>query len=416
MRVLNDLRKLTLVFFITLLCLPATARDWSQWRGANRDGRTDSFVAPKTWPKTLKEEWKVTVGVGHSSPVEALGKLYVFARQAEEEVLLCLDAATGKQLWRASYPVAYDIHPAAMGHGKGPKSTPAVSAGRVYTFGISGILSCFDARDGQLKWRADFSRQYKQTSPLYGTAMSPIVENGLVLAHVGGHDAGTLMAFDAATGRVRWTYDGDGPAYSSPVTATLAGVGQLITYTQKQLVGINLADGKPLWQLPAKTGYDTNSMTPVLYKDLIIYAREGQGMAAIRLVKQGASLTPQEVWKNAENELSMNTPVIEGKQLFGLSIKKRGQFFSLDADTGKTLWQSDGRQAENIALVHAGKYLFALTNEAKLFVLPADAKSFTPLAQYEVAKSPTWAHPLVTGHRILVKDETTLTSWAIPAN
>ena len=115
---------------------------------------------PAVWPKALKEEWKVTVGMGHSSPVVANGKIYVFARQGEEEVLLCLDAVTGKEIWKSSQPIAYEMHPAAMGHGKGPKSTPVVSNGNVYTFGISGVLSCHDARTGKLKWRHEFSKQY----------------------------------------------------------------------------------------------------------------------------------------------------------------------------------------------------------------------------------------------------------------
>ncbi|HKP73433.1 MAG TPA: PQQ-binding-like beta-propeller repeat protein [Pyrinomonadaceae bacterium] len=405
-----------LALAVALVALPALAHDWSQWRGPNRDGYTHQLVVPATWPKALAEEWKATVGVGQSSPVLAEGKVYVFARQGEEEVVLCLDSTTGKQIWRMSYPVAFTVNPAAAAFGKGPKSTPTVNGGRVYTFGISGVLSCFDAQNGKLRWRAEFSKQYKNTAPTYGTAMSPIVENGLLIAHVGGQDAGALTAFDADTGRVRWTYDGDGPAYSSPVITTLAGVRQLVTYTQKQLVGVSLADGKLLWQLPAKTEYDTNSVTPVVYKDLLIYMRENQGLSAVRLTKQGDKLAPQEVWKNPDNELYLTTPVVAGAQLFGLSIKRRGQFFALDPETGKTLWQSEGRQGENAAIINAGKALLMLTNEAKLYVLAPDAKSFAPVARYEVAKSPTWAHPLVFGNRILVKDETTLTSWTLPAS
>jgi outer membrane protein assembly factor BamB len=398
---------------ILLAALTAAAHDWSQWRGANRDGRTHELVTPATLPKTLKEEWRASVGVGHSSPVVSEGRVYEFARQGEEEVAMSFDLTTGRQLWRASYPVAYKMNEAAVQHGKGPKSTPIVFGGRLYTLGITGVLSCFDAKAGRLLWRREFSKDYPATSPLYGTAMSPIVLDGNVIAHVGGQDKGALTAFDAETGATKWQWAGDGPAYSSPVVATLAGTRQLVTYTQKSLVGIDPAGGKLLWQLPAKTEFDTNSVTPVIYKDTIIYARENQGLAAIRLVRQGAQLAPQEVWKNPENELYLNTPVVAGNLLFGLSVTKRGQFFCLDADTGQTLWQSEGRQGENASIINAGRYLLALTTDSTLYLFPPAARGFEPAARYAVARSPVWAHPLVAGDHVIVKDETTLTSFSI---
>lgn len=393
--------------------LLTVAADWPQWRGPNRDGNVAGFNAPQAWPKTLREQWKVTVGVGHASPLVADGKVYVFTRQGEEEVLLSLDAATGKELWRsAGLPVAYEMNPAARGHGKGPKSTPVLSGGKVFTLGITGVLSSHDARTGKLKWRREFSKQYPTTSPLYGTAMSPVVEGELLIAHVGGHDKGALTAFDAETGATKWAYDADGPAYASPIVTTLGGARQVVTFTQKELVSVDAATGRLLWKLPAKTEYDTNNVTAIAYKDLLIFNREGQGIRAIRPSKQGATWTAQEVWGNTENEMYMSSPVVQGNLLFGMSVRKKGQFFCIDADTGKTLWQGPGRLGENVAILNAGKVLLLLTNEASLIVLPPSATEYAPLAQYEVARSPTWAHPVVNGNRILVKDETTLASLA----
>src|SRR5688572_4005515 len=204
--------------------------DWTQWRGPNRDGLVRDAAIPRVWPKELKEEWKVTVGIGHSTPVVANNKIYVFARQAEEEVLLCLDSATGKEIWRSDQPIAYEMHNAARKHGKGPKSTPVLHDGKVYTLGISGVLSCHDGRTGNLKWRREFSKQYPKTSPLFGTAMSPLISNGQVIAHVGGHDKGALMAFDANTGADKWANQMDGPAYASPIAVNLAGTRQVVTF------------------------------------------------------------------------------------------------------------------------------------------------------------------------------------------
>jgi hypothetical protein len=389
------------------------AVDWPQWRGPNRDGRVTDVSLPQTWPKTLKEEWRVPVGIGHSSPVVAYGRIYVFARQAEEEVLLCLDAATGKEIWRSAQAIAYQMHPAAVGHGKGPKSTPVINNGNVYTFGISGVLSCHDARTGKLKWR-EFSKQYPNTSPLFGTAMSPVVDNGVLIAHVGGHDKGALTAFDGETGAVKWSNDTDGPAYASPIVVTLAGVRQVVNFTQKEFVGVEAATGKLLWRLPAKSEYEENSVTAVAHKDTLIFSREGMGLTAIRLEKQEGQIVPREVWSNKEQQLYLNSPVLQGNTLFGLSALKKGQFFALDADTGKMLWLGPGRMGENAAILNlGGKALLLLTNDANLIVLPADAKEFSPVIQYTVANSPTWAHPVVIGKRILIKDETTLVSLAL---
>ncbi len=168
-----------------------------------------------------------------------------------------------------------------------------------------------------------------------------------------------------------------------------------------------------LWKLPAKSSYDENNVTPIAYKDMLIFSMEDRGITAIRIVKRGQELVTQEVWNNRENQLYMNSPVLQGNLLFGMSAHKKGQFFSVDADTGKTLWQSPGRMGENMALLNAGKVLLLLTNEARLIVLASNAKEYKPVVEYVVANSPTWAHPVVISNRILVKDETTLTLLTI---
>jgi outer membrane protein assembly factor BamB len=392
----------------------AATAEWPQWRGPNRDGLAAGVTPPSVWPKELKQGWKVTVGVGHASPVVSNGVVYQHARQGEEEVLLALDASTGKELWRAgATPAPYEMNSAARDHGKGPKSTPTVAGGRVYTLGIAGLLSAHDAKTGRLVWRKDFSKQFPVTSPLYGTSMSPLVVGDLLIAHVGGHDKGALTAFDAATGAVKWSYDADGPAYSSPVVLTVGGERQIVTFTQKELVAVSAATGALLWKLPAKTGYDTNCNTPVVFKDTVILSIEGQGIVALRPAREGGKWTAREVWRNGENELYMNTPVLHGSTLYGLSARKKGQFFAVDAATGKTLWQGPGRMGENASVMNLGGTLLALTNDAVLYVLPASATSFAPSAQYTVATSPTWAHPVVLGNQILIKDETTLASLSL---
>ena len=383
-------------------------QDWAQWRGPNRDGVVASFTAPKAWPDKLKTIWKVSVGIGHSSPVVVGRRVYLHSRQDETEVASCFDLETGKQLWRDSYPTPYAMNPAAVSHGKGPKSTPVVDDNRLYTLGISGILSCYDAATGKLRWRREFSKTSKVTSPLYGTAMSPIVDRGLLIAHVGGDDSGALTAFDADTGELRWSWSGDGPGYASPITAEFGGVRQIVTQTQKYIVGVNVANGQLLWQIPFETEYVQNIVTPVLYKQTLIFSGLDKGTIAIRILKRGAKWETEQVWHNPDVSMYMSSPVVSGDYLFGLSHKRKGQFFCLDVRTGQTLWTSNGREGDNAAMVVAGQLLFLLTDAAELLVARGGPKQLEVLKKYTVAESPTWAHPVLVGNRILIKDASTL--------
>ena len=384
------------------------AQDWPQWRGPNRDGVVASFTAPKVWPDKLKTIWKVPVGIGHSSPVVVGRRIYLHSRQDDNEVVSCFDLATGKQLWRDSYPTPYMMNPAAVSHGKGPKSTPVVYNDKLYTLGISGILSCYDAATGQVRWRKEFSKQFKATSPLFGTATSPIVYNGLVIVHVGGHDAGALTAFNAETGAIKWSWTGDGPGYASPIAFESGGVSQIVTQTQKSIAGFSAAGGELLWQIPFETEYVQNIVTPVVYKQMLILSGLDKGTMAIRVNKRGQKWETEQAWRNPDVSMYMNSPVVIGDYLFGLSHKRKGQFFCLDARTGQTLWTTNGREGDNAAMVAAGQLLLLLTDGAELIVARSDPRQFEALKKYSVADSPTWAHPVVVGKTVLVKDVSNL--------
>ncbi len=406
---------IVLLFLIFCLNVPALmAQDWPQWRGPNRDGKWLSISEPQTWPDQLTMKWQVNVGTGHATPLLVNGRVYVFARQAEEEeVVLCLDPDSGKQIWRAAYPAPYTMNPVATSHGKGPKSTPLIHAGKLYTLGISGILSCFDAGSGKTLWRREFSGEYKTTSPYYGAATSPIADGGRVIVHVGGHDSGALTALDAETGKTMWSWNGDGPSYASPILASFGGVRQIVTQTQKNIIGVSAADGKLLWSIPFTTAYVQNIITPVLAKDLLIFSGMDKGVTAIRLSQAVGGWQTEKVWDNPAVSFYMSNPVVNGNILYGMSHKSRGQFVALDTETGRTLWTTNGREGENAALSTAGDKLFLLTTDADLIIARAGGGAFEPLKRYSVAKSPTWAQPLITGRMILVKDLDTLTLWGM---
>jgi outer membrane protein assembly factor BamB len=398
----------------TLACLVtaglAFAAEWPQWRGPNRDGVTE-FREPKAWPEKLIQRWKVTVGEGHSSPVAAGGKIFIHSRQSDKEVVSAIDPASGKTLWQQSYPAPYSLNMAAWRHGKGVKSTPAVSEGRVFTMGISGILSAFDAATGKVLWQKEFSREFPKTSPGFGMAMSPVVDRGLVIAHVGGHDNGALTAFDAATGVVRWAWKGDGPAYSSPIVTDIVGTRQVVTQTQSLVVGLSAQKGELLWSLPFKTSYDQNSVTPVRYRDLIVLSGLDNGVFALKVTNADGRWTAGEIWRNKDAPMYMNSPVIADHVMYGFTHRNKGQLFAMDPGKGTVLWTSKGREGDNAAIVAAGSVLLVLTDDAALTVVRRNGKAFEPVRKYTVADSATWAHPLPYEGSIYVKDATTLARW-----
>jgi outer membrane protein assembly factor BamB len=401
----------TLGLAVSLSPAIIAAADWTEWRGPHRDGAL--IDEPKSWPEKLSLKWKIEVGEGHSSPILVGATIYDFARQGDQETLLAINPADGKIRWKQQYSAPVKVNPAAAGHGPGPKSTPLYSNGKVYTFGLGGILSCFDAETGKVVWRKEFVPQYKTGSPVFGTAMSPVVDRGMLIAHVGGDHSGALTAFDAASGEVKWTWAGDGPAYSSPIVVELAGARQVVTQSQLNIVGVEESAGKLLWKIPFTTAYEQNIVTPVLYKDTLIFSGLDKGVFAVKLARNGADIAPQTIWENKDASMYMNSPVLAGDLLFGFSHLKKGQLFCLDAASGKTLWMGPPRSGDNAAILANKSTLISLNNEGQLTVARADGKSFEVVRQYTVAESPTWAHPLVMADGVVIKDLKSLARWGV---
>lgn len=406
-------RRLVLLFVICSLSLPSAQAQapapWPQWRGPARDGVASAFTVPTTWPAQLTKKWQATVGAGHASPVISGSRVIVHTRQAAREIVAAYDFESGKQLWQQGVDAPYTVNPAAAGHGPGPKSTPAIADGRVFTLGISGIFSAHDLATGKLLWR----KNAPPAPPEFGTATSPMVDGPSVIAFLGGQNAGALTAFDAATGAVKWEWKGDGPGYSSPIIATLAGTRQVIVQSQNKLVSVNIANGRLLWETPIKTPYEQNSVTALVVNDLVIYSGLENPTIALRVsAAQGKGWSVAPAWRNEDVSMYMSSPAATGNALFGLSNKNRGQFFAIDGATGKTLWMTKGREAENASIVRAGDYLLLATTNSELVVARANAARYEEVKRYSVADSAMWAHPAFAGRTIIVKDVNTLTAWS----
>lgn len=386
----------------------ASAQDWPQWRGANRDGKAGGFNVPKSWPKELTQKWKVVVGDGDATPCLAGDKLYVFAWQNGAEVLRCLDAGTGKELWRDQYDTQGATGPASR-HA-GPRSSPTVADGKVVTLGVRGVLSCLDAASGKKLWRKD---DYSSAWPRFFTASSPIIVDGLCVAERGGAGNGGIIAYDLASGTEKWKWTEDGPGYASPVLMTMDGTKLIVTETDKNVVALGVADGKLAWQAPfAPQGMAYNAATPIVDGQTLIYCGQGRGTKAVKIEKQGGSFAARELWSNPDNAVQFNTPVLENGLLFGLS--QRGNFFCINARTGQTAWsESAGGRGAFGSIVDAGAVLLALTPKSQLIVFQPGDKEYTELATIKVADTPTYAYPVVAGHRIFVKDQDSVTLWTI---
>ena len=383
--------------------------DWPQFRGPNRDGSVPSFTEPKAWPERLTQKWRVEVGDGYATPILVGDRVYAFARQGTNEVMHALDAASGKPIWQQRYAAPVTINPAAKAHGPGPKATPTFAGGRLYTLGMGGIVTAFDAASGKIVWQ----KPAGPVLPLFGTALSPLVDRGLAIVHVGGHNQGALTAFDAATGTVKWTWNGDGPAYASPIAVDVGGMRQIIAQTQDNVVGVSAADGRLLWRRPFTTEFTQNIITPIVIGDTVLIAGYQKPTAAFRVVKNGEQWRTENAWQNEAISLYMANGVVVGDALFGLSHRNRGQYFLLDVKTGKTLWTGMPRQAENAAIAHAGNVVFSLEDDGELIVGRVNGSKFDEVRRYKVSDTATWAQPAISGSRIFVKDASAITLWTL---
>jgi outer membrane protein assembly factor BamB len=389
----------------------ARAQDWPQWRGPNRDGKVAGFTAPKTWPKALTQKWTASVGDGVSSPVLVGNKVYAFGRQGGEEVITCLDAASGNVLWRDKYE-AVPVKGPAAGFGKvkftGPRSTPAVAQGKVCTLGVGGVVSCVDAGTGKVVWRKD-----TRSKPRFFTSSSPLITNGLCIVY-----AGALTAYDLATGEEKWKWTGGETPYGSPVLMTVDGVKQVVTPgSDSTVVGVSLADGKLLWQFKFRgSGYSSSYGTPIIDGQTVVYCapglRGGPGSwMAFKVEKKGDRFEVTELWNKSPAPYQYNTPVRKGDLLFGLSAGRN--FFCADARSGKVLWTDQTTRGEAGGVVDAGSVILALTGNSELVAFEPSDKGYMEVARYKVSATSGLPYPIIAGNRVFVRSPDSLTLWAI---
>ena len=448
------------------------AQDWPQWRGPNRDAKAADFKVPKTWPKELTQKWKVTVGEGAATPALVGDKLYVFSREQGNEVTRCLTAADGKEVWQDKYE-SLGATGGAQGH-SGPRCSPAVANGKVVTVGVRGMISCLDAATGKQLWRRDDFRAW----PMFFPASSPIISGGLAIAQLGGRENGAIVAYDLTSGEQKWKWSGPSPAYASPVLMNVGGAKLIVAHTESKSVAVNAADGKLIWEsdgapqrgggpgAPGGGGRDHKASTPIVDGQTIIIA--GRGVKALKLEKEGDKFVAKELWNNPDKSVQFNTPVLKDGMIYGLA--PNNELFCVSARDGKVAWSTPWPAAARAALelpdlapafaglqqdppprrpggpggqgqggqpggpggggrrggggmggggggygsiVDAGSVLLALTPSAQLIVLEPSDKEFKQLASYKIAAGQTHAYPVASGNRIFIKDKDSITLWTV---
>jgi outer membrane protein assembly factor BamB len=383
------------------------SQDWPQFRGIGRDSKVTGFKAPAVWPSELTQLWKVKVGTGDATPVLAGKKIYLHTRQEGDEVILCLNAITGKKLWDNKYPVAPATGPA--GSHPGPRSTPAVAEGKIVSFGISGILSCLNAGSGKLLWRKE---NPANAIPQFYTGMSPLISGGICIVHVGTKDKGEVLALDLKTGAEKWKWTGEGPAYASPSIMIIDGRKHIIVQTEKNLMSLDFITGKLLWQIPTPVQQRFyNCVSPYIDGNKIYLSGQGTGTKAFEVTKQGDQFVTRELWSTTEIGAKWNTPVLKSGFLYGFTDQRR--IYCLNANTGQTAWIDNTTNSDFATILDCGQLIIGLPSTGNLIVFKPDPKAYNEVAKYKVSETAVYAFPVIAGNTIYVKDAESLTLYKI---
>jgi outer membrane protein assembly factor BamB len=373
----------------------ANAVDWPQWRGINRDGISSEKISPANWGKDgPKQLWKKEVGTGVSSVAVEGGHLYTMGNNGSSDVVFCLEAATGAEIWRHTYPQSLDPRQFEGG----PAGTPTVDGDRVYTLSHEGDLFCLAAPNGKVLWRKNLLRDFGGNRQKWGYAGSPLVDGNLVIVDSGGVGASTV-ALDKTTGALKWKAGDDEAGYSSPVAFDLAGIRCVAVFKADALVGLNAANGQELWRFRWKTRSEVNAPTPLVFGDKIfITSGYGTGCALLQVSPGKAT----QIWRNKNMRSQLGSPVLVRGYIFGIDGNvDGGELRCLEAANGEMKWK------QNIgggALIAVGGHLLALNERGELIVAEASPTAYRELGRAQVLGGHSWVAPAVADGKIYCKN------------
>jgi len=389
-----------------LLTATATAVDWTQWRGPNRDGSVHQEAAPwpeSLTPKNLKLVWSADLAEGYSSPIVVDGKVItVETQEKEEEIVRAFDRETGKPIWETSWKGSMRVPFYAAKNGSWVRSTPATDGKTLFVGGMRDVLVALDLSDGNEKWRRDYPTEEKTPLPSFGFVSSPLLEDDHLYVQVGT----ALRKIKKSNGETVWQALADeramfGSAFSSPVRAKVQGVDQILVQTRSLLGGILTSNGKVAWTTEVKAFRGMNILPPTPLGNKIFTATYGGGAFLFDVAKEEETLAARQLWNDSKREGYMSSPVVIDGNIYLHGRDKR--FHCLDPKTGKTLWSSDDKFGEYCSLVTQGNRILALDQRGVLMLIEANPKSFKLLSEVDLKTPPTWAHLAVCGDELFVR-------------
>jgi len=396
---------LVLVPIFIVLPSPLPASDWPQILGPDRNGAYTGTDLAATWPaggpKTI---WKMQIGDGFSGPAVADGKVILFHRIGNNEVVQALDAESGRPLWKHEYPTAYRDD---FGFDPGPRAVPTVAGGTVFTYGADGMLSALELATGAKRWQRDCKADFGAAKGFFGRACSPLVEEGLVILNIGGSGDSAFVAFDTAKGATRWKSLPDEPGYSSPVAATLDGRRTVVAVSRSQFAVLDAVTGKAIATMPFSPPVSasvTGALPLVSGGEMFVSAAYDLGARLLRV--DGRSFAT--VWQgDGQLSLQYSSAVLRNGFLYGLhgrhDFPGGTELRCVEWATGNVRWSKPGLSGANVLL--AGDSLLVLTEKGELIRAEAKPDGYRELARAQILGLGTRAYPALANGRFYARDK-----------
>jgi len=417
-------KSMLLIVVLLLLCMPVFAVDWPQWRGLNRDGVwLEDGILQKLDGLQSRVLWRTEVSNGYSGPTVADGRLYITDRltsPVELERVHCFDARAGGKIWSHSYECKYN----KVGYPDGPRASVTVDGRRAYSLGTIGHLFCFDAAKGDVLWSRDLKAEYDISVPIWGIAAAPLVEDDLVIVHVGGKGDACMMAFDKVSGREEWRALSDRASYSAPIIIEQAGRRVLVCWTGDSVSGLDPMTGKLYWRHPfTPTRMVIGIATPVFQDGYLFVSSFYDGSLLLKVDPD--RLAVQEVWRRkgpSEKDTDslhccISTPIIQGNYIYG--VDSFGQLRCLDLKAGDRIWENlnavpTARWA-NIHLIRHEDRVWMFNERGELIIGKLSPEGFEQISRAAIIE-PTqgqlsqrggvcWSHPGFANRCIFVRND-----------
>ena len=396
---------------------PTSGEDWPRWRGPRGNGTWRAPKLSSSWPQDgLQRAWQQEIGGGYGGVAVSGGRAYVMDRQKKPddvERVLCFDAVDGTPLWSHSYAVDYGN----VMYANGPRTTPTIFRGHVYTLGAVGHLHCLDAVNGDIVWSQDLVGDFAARVPGWGLSASPLVFQDLLIVHPGAKSDGCFIAFDLNTGKERWRSLPDPAGFATPILIDHRGTRQLVCWTPDNICGLNPETGELLWTIPFEVNYGTSIATPMFEEGLVLVSSYYEGSKAIRLGEKPGDA--KEAWKDRRNLRGlMSQPLYRDRHAYLLD--KRHGLTCFEFATGKKLWDDDNRLTPKGRNPQAT--MVWLNDEDRAIVLNSDGDlilaRFNPQQYVEEARANiigrTWAHPAYAGNCVYARSDTEIVCVLLP--